>query len=132
MRRIPFSKVPNSLLSAFGRWFPASAGVWQTFIAVGAITGLELAGIVHDDHGFWLLFWLTVYSAVTQPVLGYVNRLDNSAETARANAAVKEMRELMSQMRELMVNIQAQENEELEILRARVQEIDDNAQEATP
>lgn len=120
MQRIPFKKAPNSLLTAFGRWFPASAGVWQTFLAVGVLTVLENTEILHDDHGFWLLYWLTVYSAVTQPVLGYVNRID----TARADAVLK-------QVQEILENIQAQESEELEILRARVQEIDENAQEGT-
>lgn len=127
MQRMRLSNIPNSLLTAFGRWFPAAIGVWQTFIAIAVLTILENTGIVHDDHGFWLLYWLTVYSAVTQPVLGYVNRLD----TARSDAAVKEMRELMGQMRELMVSIQAQEGEELEILRSQAPKQPENVQEDT-
>jgi len=57
------------LLAAFERWFSSAAGVWQTFGITTAIVLLEATGVIPDSHGFWLLYWLTVYSAVTQPAL---------------------------------------------------------------
>lgn len=70
--------VDKWLLDHFTHWFCSQGGVWQT----GAITALivvgEASGFIHDQHGFWLLYWLTVYSAVTQPMLAH-----SGAESAK-------------------------------------------------
>lgn len=66
------------MLSRFAKWFASAAGVWQTFGAVALIVALELFHVAKDDHGFWLLYWMTVYSAVTQPVLAYANNQDTA------------------------------------------------------
>ncbi len=55
----------------FADWFGSRAGVWQTLLAVLVVIGFEKAFPRSDPHGFLLLYWLTVYSAVTQPVLAY-------------------------------------------------------------
>jgi hypothetical protein len=54
---------------AFNRWFTSRAGVFQTFVSCGVIVLLEALHVLPDEHGFWLLYYLTVYSAITQPAL---------------------------------------------------------------
>jgi len=66
------------LLERFAKWFASPAGVWQTAIVTAAVIAAENIWHSMDPHGFWLLYWLTAYSAVTQPVLAYVNRQDTS------------------------------------------------------
>ena len=58
-------------MERFARWFASTAGVVQTGACVAGIAVYELANPHWDAHGFWLLWALTVYSAVTQPVLAY-------------------------------------------------------------
>lgn len=62
------------MLNRFSRWFASAAGVWQTLVATTAVVLLEQFGVIPDRSGFWLLYWLTFYSAITQPVLAYTNR----------------------------------------------------------
>jgi hypothetical protein len=62
-------------LRRFNDWFSDAGGVWQTFLICLVIVCLEATHVIPDDHGFWLLYWLTVYSAVTQPALAYAGRL---------------------------------------------------------
>lgn len=66
------------LLEKFAKWFASPGGVWQTGLVTAAIIAAENIWPHMDPHGFWLLYWLTAYSAVTQPVLAYVNRQDTS------------------------------------------------------
>lgn len=68
----------NALLDRFAKWFSSAAGVWQTLGAVLGWVCLEYGGVVHDSNMFQLMAWLTIYSAVTQPVLAYANRQDTS------------------------------------------------------
>lgn len=63
------------LLERFNRWFCSQGGVWQTAVVTVAVVALEASGVLHDQHGFWLLYWLTVYSAVTQPALAHSGRV---------------------------------------------------------
>lgn len=67
-------------LEAFNRWFTSAAGVYQTLAAVVVIVVLEQFHVVNDHNGFWLLYWLTVYSAITQPALAYVARQGGVSE----------------------------------------------------
>lgn len=60
------------IIGAFGVWFASPAGVVQTFGICMAVVGLELAWPRVDPHMFAYLLVLTIYSAITQPVLAYV------------------------------------------------------------
>lgn len=64
-------KMSSKLLRAFDRWFTSSAGVWQTVIVCTAIVILEQTHVINDSNGFWLLYYLTFYSAITQPMLAH-------------------------------------------------------------
>lgn len=61
----------DRVLGSFVAWFCSGMGVWQTSAVTLGIVALECTKVLRDDHGFWLLYWLTVYSAVTQPALAY-------------------------------------------------------------
>jgi hypothetical protein len=86
------------MLRAFDRWFGSAAGVVQTLILVTATVVAELLGLVRDDHGFWLLYWLTVYSAVTQPVLAYSNRQSGAVQAAREDLMVELERRILAKL----------------------------------
>lgn len=73
-------EVGTRILEAFNRWFTSAAGVWHTFILVGIVVILEQTKVLNDHNGFWLLYWLTVYSAITQPALAYVARQGGDRE----------------------------------------------------
>jgi hypothetical protein len=90
------------MLNRFARWFASAGGVWQTVGAVAMVCVLELTHTVRDDHGFWLLYWLTVYSAATQPILAYANKQD----TAQGDLILARIEALIGQ-------VEALEQEEL-------------------
>lgn len=60
------------LLRWFGRWFASPLGICQTVLALGLWIAGEKLHVVRDPSGYQILYWLTVYSAVTQPVLAYI------------------------------------------------------------
>jgi hypothetical protein len=64
------------MLNRFARWFASAAGVWQTVFICLAWVGAEKVFPRSDPNGLILLYVLTIYSAVTQPILAYSNRLD--------------------------------------------------------
>jgi hypothetical protein len=68
----------NAVLNRFANWFSSAAGVWQTLLIVGAWVTAEYLHFIHDQNMFQLMAWLTIYSAITQPVLAYSNRQDTS------------------------------------------------------
>lgn len=68
-------KLSTWLLDRFNQWFCSGGGVWQTALVTATIVFLEASGALNDPHGFWLLYWLTVYSAVTQPALAHSGRV---------------------------------------------------------
>lgn len=70
--------VANKGFERFNRWFTSRGGVYQTMVVVVALVALEATGIIHDPHGFWILYWLTVYSAVTQPALAAGARVNEA------------------------------------------------------
>jgi hypothetical protein len=72
MRRV--GPTANRGFERFNRWFTSSAGVYQTLCATVTLVLLESFGAIPDPHGFYLLYWLTVYSAVTQPALAAAAR----------------------------------------------------------
>lgn len=59
-------------LEMFNAWFTSSAGILHTMSLVLLVVLAEQFHLLRDMHGFWLLYWLTIYSAVTQPALAYV------------------------------------------------------------
>jgi hypothetical protein len=64
------------ILKRFGEWFGSPAGVIQTFVLVNLVAIAEHLFPHLDKGGFQFLYWLTWYSAITQPVLAYVNGKD--------------------------------------------------------
>ncbi|UXA06599.1 hypothetical protein KXD96_28100 (plasmid) [Mycobacterium sp. SMC-2] len=95
MRRLlnRINKWLTRLLELFNRWFCSAPGVWHTLLAASLMVLIELVvdpGL--DPHGFWLLYVLTIYSAVTQPALAYV-----AAKSAkRTDAILAELRKIQS------------------------------------
>lgn len=61
-------------LGKFADWFASVAGIIQTSVFVAVVLVVEWFRPSLDPHGFWLLFWLTVYSGITQPVLAFCAR----------------------------------------------------------
>jgi hypothetical protein len=86
------------LLNKFDHWFGSAAGVLHTLVAVLAVVVGEVTGWIHDDHGFWLLFWLTVYSGITQPILAYSNRRAIEAQASREDLVVELERRILSKL----------------------------------
>jgi hypothetical protein len=86
------------MLQRFDRWFGSAAGVYQTLVLVLALVIGEAAGWVHDDHGFWLLYWLTVYSGITQPILAYSNRRSIEAQASREDLVVELERRILAKL----------------------------------
>lgn len=68
----------NSFLNRFANWFSSAAGVLQTAVIVTLWVVAEYLHYIHDQNMFQLMAWLTIYSAVTQPVLAYSNRQDTT------------------------------------------------------
>lgn len=69
------------ILDAFNSWFVSDQGVWHTFLVTITIVVCEEMFSNLDPHGFWLLYWLTVYSAVTQPALARAGRVGTEEQT---------------------------------------------------
>jgi hypothetical protein len=93
-------KWSDRLLYRFDKWFSSGAGVWQTLVACIVIVVVEIVWPSLDPHWFWLLVFLTVYSAVTQPAL---------AQSGAATAA--EIRKLALEIKKI-AEAQKQELEE--------------------
>jgi hypothetical protein len=89
------------MLAHFGRWFASSGGVWQTAVIVMAWWLAEFAGLIHDPQHLQLCVWLTIYSAITQPVLAWVNKQDSGKSDAT------------------LARLEAMEDSELKILRGQ-------------
>lgn len=90
------------ILARFAKWFSSAAGVWQTFFAVSGWVVLEYLHVVHDDNMFQLMAWLTIYSAITQPVLAYANRQDTATDAA-----------ILAAMRALLEHVSANSDEDV-------------------
>lgn len=80
------------MLVRFGRWFASSGGVWQTAVIVVLWWLAEFIGLIHDPQHLQLCVWLTIYSAITQPVLAWVNKMDTrSADATLARIEAEEI-----------------------------------------
>jgi len=109
MRLLPKKGSANRILAGFARWFGSSGGVWQTCILLLFLVLLEFGHVIHDPQGFWVLYWCTVYSAVTQPVLAYANKQD----TAQGNEIQAELQALLAKINDSVISIEEKEDEEL-------------------
>lgn len=93
------------MLQSFARWFRSPAGIWQTITAVALAVIFEKIYKHADPNGFWLLYWLTVYSAVTQPVLAYVADIAGTKTDSMMNEElrlIKEELQILRHMSEMM------------------------------
>lgn len=79
-------------LKRFATWFASAGGVWQTaWITIGLVA-VETFNRHLDPHGFWLLYALTVYSAVTQPALAYTGN-ESAAKIEAMLTSIKALEE---------------------------------------
>lgn len=97
-------------LDAFARWFGSAWGVVETFVVVAGIVALEYLDPHLDPHWFWLLVWLTVYSAITQPALAFGNE-----------KASRQLEEQQRRIEDLVRQVEATEERILEAIEPSVQ-----------
>lgn len=71
----PILRFESRALSRFTHWFDSQGGVYQTFFITMGIVVFEAMFPRIDTHGFYLLYWLTVYSAITQPALAHSGKI---------------------------------------------------------
>jgi hypothetical protein len=88
------------MLQAFARWFRSPAGILHTIVLVSVIVVAETVFPNFDPHGFWLLYWLTVYSAVTQPILAYVADASGNEELKLIKEELQILRQLQDAVEE--------------------------------
>jgi len=91
----------NGALSSFARWFASAAGVWQTAVLVFALVLVEEFFPHLDPQGFRFLYWLTVYSAVTQPALAFVGWQAGVRTDVVLNEELKLIREEIQMLRRI-------------------------------
>lgn len=92
-------------LKRFARWFASAGGVWQTALIVLLWYIAEATGFIKDPQHFQMMVWLTIFSAVTQNVLAYANRLDTEQGDR-----------ILAELRAIMDRIEAKEDQELATL----------------
>lgn len=108
-------RLSDRALLAFNAWFSSRAGVWHVLLATLLIVTIERLFPHLDDHGFWLLYWLTVWSAITQNALAY-----GGAESGRKLAAMqadhatllRAIHDLTARQQTMLAAIQASETQE--------------------
>ena len=88
------------MLQAFARWFRSPAGIFHTLFLVASVVVYEAFFPQADPHGFWLLYWLTVYSAVTQPILAYVADASGQQELELIKEELQILRKLLDAVEE--------------------------------
>src|SRR6478752_2237806 len=81
------------MLQVFARWFRSPAGICHTIALVAIAVIYEKMFPTSDPNGFWLLYWLTIYSAVTQPVLAYVADVAGAKTDSALNEELKLIKE---------------------------------------
>ena len=65
----------DKYMRRFSDWFASPAGVLETFIVTIGVVIIEHIFPRLDPNGFLLLYWLTVYSGVTQNILAYASNV---------------------------------------------------------
>lgn len=88
-------------LLRFNRWFTSEGGVYQTFLITVVIVICERVFPHLDTHGFWLLYWLTVYSAVTQPALAFAGSTSSEAVATQLKNMQAEISRLCQEVKEM-------------------------------
>lgn len=102
------------MVAAFSRWFQSASAVWQTLVFVLVVVLIESIRPSLDPHGFWLLYWLTVYSAVTQPALAYASAqstLEAQKTTAMQMQMLANQADSMKAMRAILEELAKQQAE---------------------
>jgi hypothetical protein len=94
-------KRPLNVLDRFNAWFGSAGGVWQTLGLCVVVVIFEHLHPGVDPQGFQLLYWLTVYSAVTQPVLAFGN-----------NRSQRDNVKILEHMEKILEHIEDLEEEE--------------------
>jgi hypothetical protein len=89
------------MLNRFARWFSSAAGVWQTVAVCTVWITIERIFTHADPNGFVLLYVMTAYSAVTQPILAYTNRVD----TERGTLTLQELRSILDKIATMEASI---------------------------
>lgn len=102
-------------LDLFNSWFTSDAGVWHTAVITLGIVGVEIGFPNLDPHGFWLLYWLTVYSALTQPALARAGRVAGEQQ----EKALAKIEALEQQVATLIGQLALKEDQEIALLEAR-------------
>jgi hypothetical protein len=97
------------MLRRFATWFSSAAGVWQTVAVCMGWVAFERIFRHADPSGFVLLYVMTVYSAVTQPVLAYANRQDTEA----TDLVLKKLQDVLDQLATMEATI-AEDVEDIE------------------
>lgn len=87
----------NRFIQKFSVWFASPLGVLETAIVIVGIIIVEKVHPSMDPSGFWILYWLTVYSGVTQPILAYAATM-SANESGKTQKEIKELQETQSQL----------------------------------
>lgn len=93
----------NKTMHRFSVWFASPAGVLQTFALTILWVIVEHIWRHLDPNGFILLYVLTVYSGITQPVLAYAS----SVSAAESGLAQQELHAMQRQIADVQ-NTQTQ------------------------
>ena len=102
----------DSALAWFDEWFASAACVWQTLLVCVAIVVVEIVWPSVDPHYFFLLFILTVYSAITQPALAQSNALASD----KLEEVLTELQTIISRQAAIIASLQEEMAETNEIL----------------
>jgi hypothetical protein len=90
----------DRVITAFADWFVSKAGLIEVFIITAVIVIAERVHPSMDPNGFWLLYWLTVWSGFTQNLLAYVSTL----ATRRLDEMLQHMEQMQSDNKRLLQN----------------------------
>lgn len=81
----------------FSDWFASPSGVVETFVVVMGIVVAEVIWPNIDPNGFWLLYALTVYSGITQPILAFASSV-SAEETIALQKQIRDMQDMQLQL----------------------------------
>ena len=101
----------DRLIDRFTDWFTSPHAFLQGLAVTAVWLALLPFGV--DPHGWWLLFWFTVFSGITQFPLAYAARraADKADEAARANERLLRnssdtMKALLALMEQMEANVE--------------------------
>jgi hypothetical protein len=73
-------RLGRKTLDGFNKWFTSAAGILHTIMLIAFVVLAEHFHLIKDRNGFALLYWLTIYSAITQPMLAFVAKNSGDSE----------------------------------------------------